>query len=140
MAITKITVKNYLDGNKDLLDKLKDNIIHKDEFDTFKTKLTDVIARFANNSTRENYQAITDLVDRNYLGNSTIARDVVDSIFKGMGISTKFKGKAEESKKSRLGVSEEEIRKIYESFGVDYDIEQKIEKKAENARLQKLRN
>ena len=102
--------------------------------------MTELIARFANNSTKENYQAINDLIERNYLGNSIIAKDVVDSIFKGMGISTQFKGKNEESRKNRLGVSEEEIRKIYESFGVDYDIEQKIEEKAEKNRLQKLRN
>lgn len=140
MAITKVTVKNYLDGDRDLLKSLEDNIVHRDEFSFFKTELSSLIAKFANNSTKENYEAIINLVDKNFLSNSRIAKDAIDSIFKGLGISTQFKNLTTEKSKNRFSKSEEEVRKIYEKFGVDYDIEQKIEEKSEMVRLEKLRN
>ena len=131
--ITKQAIKNYLDfTNKDLEEKLKSTIENSDNWSNFKSDLIDLLLTYDKNPSSENKTKIDSLISRNYISNSLDAREALDKILNDLHIGQQEKS---DSKVSSGSDSKSEVKKLYESLGLEYDIDDQSQGKGRNSQV-----
>ena len=90
MSVTKQNVKDYLDiTDKSLADKMKNKIENPDNWKDFKSDLSELVSKYANNPTENNKRNLDELIERNYFSSLSDGKEFLQSIFSGLGIMTR---------------------------------------------------
>ena len=124
-TVTKQGVKNYLNiTNKDLMEKLKNNIENESNWNNFKSEFTTLIEKYVENPTNQNQNQIYQLISMNYISNNFVAKDILKDILKGLNVNLK-----ENNQQSK---DENYLRALYSSFGLNYDLDKEMREDYEN--------
>ncbi|MBR2290233.1 MAG: hypothetical protein IJ867_06580 [Clostridia bacterium] len=129
-GVSKQQLKNYLDKEKEVSDKLKDAMFPGKNWGDFKNELCSSIESYSKKPTRETRSAIDAVIDK-YSDNIFACKDAVDEIFLGLGISreTPYKEQLKEmfgetgnkeNKSSSRESFEEQARKLFEKLEIDF--------------------
>ena len=132
--ITKQAIKNYLDfSNKELAEKLKSTIENSENWSDFQSDLIDLLLTYDQNPNPENKAKIDNLISRNYT-NTVDAKDALNKILGDLHIGQE-KSTSEISSRGDSKSEESEIKKLYESLGLEYDIVGQSQENAKNTQV-----
>ena len=128
--VSKEKIKNYLASeNKTLAKEMHEKMDDPSKWDDFKSDLASLVSNYSKEPTQKNKSKLEKLISDNFVNNSIVGQDALDTIIKDFGIKEK---REEVDRKTRIKEDAEAYRRaiFQDLLGIEYagDIRKRREK------------